>query len=424
MIQTQPNKLTRTVIFTASVGALLEAYDFTVYAYLAVTLGQVFFTPAGSQLGVVLTFITFAAGYLIRPIGGILFSHIGDRVGRKSGLIYTIIIMGAATFLIGFLPTYQMIGFMAPILLVLLRLIQGIAMGGDLPGGLTYISETTIPHGGRYTGYFLTGISFGCLLAIGAVYGLHALIGDHRFLAWGWRAVFWFSVVLSVLGLYQRRRLHESPAFELLKQQQEVQKIPISSLFKSCSPQFIKAFCLLSSYVLMVIVFTTYCPTYLHLFFKLKFNYALKLTALASVFYTLSFLGSGFLFDRLKPSLARYLPLAVLIIAPSAWGGMLLFGFYAIATVFIFVCIAFLGVSFLRPFSLIFPNPVRYTGIALAFNLLFALSGMAPAILTATIPSTSSPVLLPILLIAGTTILYIVSLLLTPSFSRRKNGSC
>ena len=208
-----------------------------------------------------LTFATFAAGYLIRPVGGILFGHIGDRIGRKAGLIFTIFIMGSATFLIGCLPTYQTIGATAPILLLLLRLIQGIAMGGDLPGGLTYISESTDTRSGRYTGYFLGGISGGCLLAIVLIYGLHTLLGNQQFLIWGWRAVFWFSLVLSIIGLYQRRKLQESPAFTQIEQQNKIQRAPIATLFKSYPLDFIKAFFLLASYVLMVCAFTVYSPT-------------------------------------------------------------------------------------------------------------------------------------------------------------------
>lgn len=407
----QARRSTYLAVFTASIGGLLEMYDFTIYAFLAPTLSHLFFSPAGPKLAIVLTFATFAVGYVVRPIGGILFGHIGDRLGRRAGLILTIFLMGGATFLIGCIPTYQQIGFVAPILLLLLRLVQGIAVGGDLPGGVTYLSEETASHRcGRYLGYLFGGINTGSLLAACAVFSLHSMLSNTNFSNWGWRIPFWFSIILSVLGLLQRRKLEESPAFKELQAQEKLQRIPFLYLFKSHWLELIKALLLLSSFVLLVVQLFLYTPTFLSHFFGLSYNYALQLNCLGIAIYILSLIFFARLSDKLGIYRMRYIILAALIISPISYYSMLEAHWWVEATVFFAIFAGFFCIGLLHPFSILFPPSIRYTGIGVTYNILFALGGTVPAILTAAIPLTKSPITLPVIFLVTTAAFYLISL--------------
>jgi MFS family permease len=398
-------------IFTSSVGGLLEMYDFTIYAFLAPTLSQLFFSDASAQLGMILTFATFAVGYLVRPLGGILFGHMGDRLGRRIGLILSIFLMGAATFLIGCLPTYKIIGLLAPILLLLLRAIQGIAVGGDLPGGMTYLSEEVTSHRcGRYLGYLFAAINLGSLLAACTIFSLHATLSPSDFFSWGWRLPFGFSIVLSFLGLMQRRKLKESSVFKQLQNQEKLQRIPFAYLFQSHLLEFIKGSFLLAPFVLIVCQVFLYTPTYLSHFFGLSYAYALQLNCLGIGCFIVAFLLFGQLSDYLGSRRMPYLILALLIISPITYYTLLSLHGWVIATVFFSFCAGFCGIGLLHPFALLFPTSIRNTGIGVTYNILFALGGTIPAILTTTIPLTRNSILLPILFLAGTTILYVFSL--------------
>lgn len=391
-------------------------YDFTIYAFLAPTLSQLFFKPTQSQLGLALTFATFAIGFLVRPLGGILFGHIGDRVGRKAGLLATIFLMGLATVLIGSLPTYDKIGLVAPALLLLLRAIQGLCVGGDLPGGMTYLSEQAAMNcKGRYLGYLFAGINMGTLLAAGIVFAVHSAINSTEFQAWGWRIPFWGSIILSLLGLYHRSQLPESTIFEHVIEQEEHHRLPIFILLTQHRRPLIKAFCLLISFVLLVCQFFVYGPTYLNYFFHLTYKHALQLNCIASACYILSFIAFGQLIDKLCKQKTAYYTLLILIIAPSSYYLLLNFGWFLPATIFFAVCGGFFSIAMLVPFTELFPPSVRYTGIGVAYNVLFALGGTIPAILTATIPHTSNPIMLPIVFGVVTAVLYIVFLWLCQS---------
>jgi MHS family proline/betaine transporter-like MFS transporter len=411
---------TAVMIFSASIGGLLEMYDFTIYAFLAPMLSQLFFKPANEKLGLILTFVTFAIGFLVRPLGGLLFGHIGDRFGRRTGLLITIFLMGLATVLIGCLPTYQQAGLAAPILLLALRATQGLCVGGDLPGGMTYLSEETADNNrGRHLGYLFAGINLGTLLAAGVIFMLHQLISSTAFMVWGWRIVFLSSLVFSLLGLWQRANLAESVAFRRLAKHERRPRLPIVTLFKEHGWPLLKAMCLLASFVLLVCQFFIYGPTYLHHFFHLSYHKALQLNCLASACYSLSFLLFGRLADRIGQRHMRYLTLLLLILSPASYYLLLQSGWWISATVLFATCGGFFSMGLLLPFNQLFPSIVRYSGVGFSYNALFALGGAVPAILTATIPLTNSPVLLPVAFLALTTLLYWVYLFMR---SRRRQS--
>ncbi|WP_395405446.1 MFS transporter (plasmid) [Arthrobacter sp. UC242_113] len=225
----------RRYVIASLVGNSLEWYDFFLYATAAaIVFGKLFF-PAGTDplVGTLGAFVGFAVGFAARPLGGILFGHIGDRVSRKSALVLTLSIMGIATFLMGLLPTYQQVGIWAPILLVILRIFQGIAAGGEWGGGVLIISENSSDQRrGLFSAFSQGGVTLGFVLASAAFY-LVQLLPEDQFMAWGWRLPFLLSVLLFGVGMYIRFRLPETKEFEQVKKTGERASVPVLAALRT-----------------------------------------------------------------------------------------------------------------------------------------------------------------------------------------------
>src|ERR1700716_580312 len=220
------------VIFASSLGTVFEWYDFYLYATLAPFFAALFF-PSGNDTAALLSaFATYAAGFLVRPFGAIIFGRIGDLVGRKYTFLVTIVVMGGATFLVGLLPTFQTIGWVAPVLLVTLPLAQGLALGGEYGGAATYVAEHSRPHERGYTTSFIqTTATLGFFLAL-VVIGLCRIYMDAKMFAdWGWRIPFLVSLILLVFSVYIRLRLSESPIFMRMKEEGKGSKAPLTDSF-------------------------------------------------------------------------------------------------------------------------------------------------------------------------------------------------
>ncbi|MCT9821244.1 MHS family MFS transporter [Microbacterium sp. W1N] len=224
----------RRVVFATVVGTTVEWYDFFIYASAAgLVFGQLFFGPAGDGIAQILSFLTVGISFLFRPLGAFLAGHLGDKYGRRLVLMLTLILMGVATTLVGLLPTYAAIGIAAPILLIFLRILQGISAGGEWGGAvLMAVEHAPKTKRGMFGASPQIGVPLGLLLASG-VMGLMALIapGD-AFLEWGWRVPFLLSVVLILVGYYIRRRVEESPVFTELAARKEETRMPIVQLFR------------------------------------------------------------------------------------------------------------------------------------------------------------------------------------------------
>jgi len=224
----------RTVVASSVVGTTVEWYDFFLYGTAAgLVFNKLYFPSEDPLVGTLLAFATFALGFVARPVGGLIFGHIGDRVGRKKTLVATMLIMGVATCLIGLVPTYESIGVAAPILLVLLRLAQGVAIGGEW-GGAVLMAVEYSPKGrrGLYGSLPQIGLALGLLLGTGAFAGLSASMTDESFLAWGWRIAFLLSAVLVVVGMFIRLKVMETPAFRKLEQGEQRATVPALELFR------------------------------------------------------------------------------------------------------------------------------------------------------------------------------------------------
>ena len=222
------------VIFASSLGTVFEWYDFYLYGSLAAIIAAQFFSGVNETTGFIFALLAFAAGFAVRPFGAIVFGRIGDMIGRKYTFLVTIVIMGISTFLVGILPSYGSIGIAAPIILIVLRLLQGLALGGEYGGAATYVAEHA-PHGkrGLYTSFIQTTATIGLLLSLVVILTVRETIGVEAFADWGWRIPFLLSIVLLGISVWIRMQLSESPLFLEMKENGTLSKAPISESFFS-----------------------------------------------------------------------------------------------------------------------------------------------------------------------------------------------
>jgi MFS family permease len=222
----------RRIIIAASLGTLFEWYDFYLYGSLAVFFGGLFFPKGNETAQLLASLATFGAGFGVRPLGAIVFGHIGDLIGRKYTFLTTMITMGLSTALVGFLPTYAGVGLVATVLLVLLRLLQGLALGGEYGGAATYVAEHVPDHKrGYYTSFIQTTATLGFFLSMGVIGTTRSLIGEANFKAYGWRIPFLLSFALLGVSLYIRLRMKESPLFTKLKSSGKTSRNPLKESF-------------------------------------------------------------------------------------------------------------------------------------------------------------------------------------------------
>ena len=220
------------VIFASSLGTVFEWYDFYLYATLAPFFAALFFPKGNDTAALLSAFATYAAGFLVRPFGALLFGRIGDLVGRKYTFLVTIVVMGSATFLVGLLPTYESIGWLAPVLLVSLRLLQGLALGGEYGGAATYVAEHAPDKRRGYdTSWIQTTATLGFFLALAVIGGARVWMDAKVFAEWGWRIPFLVSAILLVFSVYIRLRLQESPVFQKMKSEGKGSKSPLTDSF-------------------------------------------------------------------------------------------------------------------------------------------------------------------------------------------------
>src|SRR6516165_9985265 len=222
----------RKVIFASSLGTVFEWYDFYIYGTLGVFLAKYFFSNVPPNVGFIFTLLAFAAGFAVRPIGALLFGRIGDIVGRKYTFLVTMTLMGLGTFFIGVLPSYAQWGILAPVVLIALRLVQGLALGGEYGGAAIYVAEHA-PHGkrGLYTSWIQTTATLGLFMALLLILAVRNMMGEAAFADWGWRVPFLLSMVLLIVSIWIRLKLNESPIFRQMKEEGKTSKRPLSEAF-------------------------------------------------------------------------------------------------------------------------------------------------------------------------------------------------
>ncbi|MGB7542122.1 MAG: MFS transporter, partial [Burkholderiales bacterium] len=220
------------VIFASSLGTVFEWYDFYLYAVLAPFFAVLFFPPGNATAALLSAFAAYAAGFLVRPFGALLFGRVGDLVGRKYTFLITIVVMGASTFAVGLLPTYATIGWAAPVLMVTLRLLQGLALGGEYGGAATYVAEHAAHDRRGYdTSWIQTTATLGLLLALVIIGACREVMDAKEFANWGWRIPFWVTLILLAFSVYIRLKLQESPIFRKMKEEGKGSKAPLTDSF-------------------------------------------------------------------------------------------------------------------------------------------------------------------------------------------------
>ncbi len=222
----------RRVIFASSLGTVFEWYDFYLYGSLITIITKKFFSGMNDTTAFLFALLAFAAGFFVRPFGALVFGRLGDLVGRKYTFLLTIVIMGASTALVGCLPTYETVGVAAPIIFIVLRLLQGLALGGEYGGAATYIAEHAPPgRRGLYTSWIQTTATLGFFLSLLVILACRLTMGPEQFDAWGWRVPFLLSTVLLLISVYIRLQLQESPEFQEIKAEGKLSKAPLTESF-------------------------------------------------------------------------------------------------------------------------------------------------------------------------------------------------
>jgi len=222
----------RKVIFASSLGTVFEWYDFYLYGSLAAIIAKQFFAGTDPNTAFIFALLAFAAGFIVRPFGAIVFGRLGDMIGRKYTFLVTIVIMGASTFIVGLLPNYNSIGIAAPIILIILRILQGLALGGEYGGAATYVAEHA-PHDkrGAFTAWIQTTATMGLFMSLLVILGTRTAIGEEAFADWGWRIPFLLSVFLLGISVWIRMSMSESPAFLKMKAEGKTSKAPLTESF-------------------------------------------------------------------------------------------------------------------------------------------------------------------------------------------------
>jgi MHS family proline/betaine transporter-like MFS transporter len=391
----------------ASLGNAMEWFDFGIYSYLAVTLGHVFFPSGNDTVQLLSSFATFAVSFLVRPLGGMVFGPMGDRVGRKKVLALTMILMAVGTFAIGLIPSYASIGFWAPTLLILFRLVQGFSTGGEYGGASTFIAEYAPDRRRGFFGSFLElGTLAGYIGAAGLVTGLTSVLGSAGMEAWGWRVPFLVAGPIGLVGLYLRLRLDETPAFQKLEDDsvhraseaastgETTAKGDLANVFRQQWPMLILCVCLVGAYNITDYMLLSYMPTYLSDEMGYSETHGLLLLIATMVVLMLVVNQVGRLSDRIgrKPLLMAGM-LGFLVLSVPAFvlvgqgslvavsGGMLMLGLSL-------VCL--LG-TMSAALPALFPTQVRYGALSVGYNLSASLfGGTTPLVITALISATGS----------------------------------
>ncbi|WED43774.1 MFS transporter [Legionella cardiaca] len=376
------------VVIPGLLGNVLEWYDFALYGYFAAILTPLFFPNKDTTLALITTFSVFAIGFLVRPIGAVVFGYIGDRFGRKQALSSAIILMAIPTTLIGLLPTYQQIGILAPIFLIVCRLLQGLAVGGEFTGSMVYLLEHAPDSKRGFYGALAMASAF-CGLLLGAV---AATIVEFFSVIWIWRIPFLLSILLGGLGLYLRIRMPESPIFEQLKKNHQVTTNPFKDIFRAHSLLILKGMALVILPSTAFYLTFLYLATYLNYFLTVSLPHAMIINTLTLAVLIIACPLIGLLADKigkwqvLMVGAVSFLFLSIplyLLLKEGSTDAI-----FVSQTIFAFMVA--LSYAVIPAILLeLFPIAFRYTGLSLSYNLANAFfGGTSAAVATSLIHAT------------------------------------
>jgi len=415
----------RRVVVASFVGTAIEWYDFFLYGTAAaLVFNKLFFPNFSPVAGTMAAFATYAVGFFARPLGGIVFGHFGDRIGRKSMLVTTLMMMGVATFLIGVLPTYEQAGVIAPLLLVFLRFVQGLGVGGEWGGAVLMVVEHAAKgRRGLYASWVQAGVPVGMLLAT-AVFQAFAMLPEAEFLSWGWRVPFLLGIVLTAIAFFIRLKVMESPLFEQAKAIRPAPKLPLLDVIRSHPRNILLAMGFRMGENACFYIFTVWVLSYATQILGMSRTVLLNGVLLGSALQLIAIP----LFGRLSDALGRkpvYLG-GALALAAFAFPFFWMVDTRSIALIWLAIILGMIvHAAMYGPqaayLSELFGTRTRYTGVSLGYQLASPLSGgMAPLIASALIGwSGGNPWPIAVYLI-GMAVLTIVCVLLADETSRQE----
>lgn len=409
---------------TASfIGNFVEWFDYAAYGYLAVTISVVFFPESAPQTALLMTFALFAISFLIRPLGGFIWGHIGDRVGRREALSWSILLMSGATFCIALLPSYNMIGIWAPILLLLMRLVQGFSASGEYAGASAFLVEyAPANRRGLYAAVVPASTATGLLLGSLMAALLTGMLSAEDMQSWGWRIPFLLAAPMGLIGRYIRTKLEDSPAFKELAEEDQVIKAPVSSLFREHWRRLLLASGAVLLNAVGFYVILSYMPTYLSQELGLDETRSYIATTVALATYIGFIFLTGMLSDRFgrKKVLMSASILFVLLTVPAFMlletGSFLLI---ILVQIMLGAMLTLNDGTLPSYLAEMFPTRVRYSGFAVSFNLSNALfGGTAPFVATLLI-ATSGNLLAPGWYLMGAAVISLIAVACSVETSKK-----
>lgn len=422
------NDMLKRAVGAAALGNAMEWFDFGVYSYLAVTIGKVFFANASNTAQLIAAFGTFAAAFLVRPIGGLVFGPLGDRIGRQKVLAMTMIMMSIGTFCIGLIPSYASIGIMAPILLLVARLVQGFSTGGEYGGAATFIAEYSTDKRRGFMGSFLEfGTLGGYLLGAGFVTVLTSVLPEQTMLDWGWRVPFFIAAPLGLFGLYVRLKLEETPAFQQHMEKQEAlehskPRLTLMQMLKTYRKPMLKCIGLVLLFNVSNYMLTSYMPSYLTGILGMgELSSLLLIMVVMFVMMPLT-LFWGHWADRLgrRPVIGAgavglillAIPCMMLVTSGNMWlvfAGLIVLG--VLHTCF----------SGTMPATLpaLFVTDIRYSALAIGFNLSVSLFGGTTPLITAWLVDTTHNLMMPAYYLMGAGVVGLLTVLTLHESARK-----
>jgi MHS family proline/betaine transporter-like MFS transporter len=373
------------VTFLLSLGSGFEYYDFIIFALMSGTLSQLFFEQANSELiNMMNVYMVFAIGYVARPFGGIVFAAIGDKEGRKKSFMLIVVLMAMSSLFIGFLPTYEVIGRTAPLILIILRVVQGISFGAELPGAITIVAECSDKNKrAKHTSFIISGVSLGSVMATGVSYFLNKLLSPAQILDWGWRIPFILGGLLAIVNYFIRREINETPEFiknkKIFSHQNYIS--PIVFLFKNYSVNVCIGIFLTAGTGILIIT-NLFFPVYIHKMFGYE-----KAEIFSAI--TWGVLWCAFIIPTLGKRADKKGPFSIyklgaisafLLLLPMM--NLLKQGEYALLILFFILyqtIVAALMAGYMPTMVRLFPTTVRQTGISFCYNITYALMGLIPS---------------------------------------------
>ena len=400
------------ITFLTSIGAGLEYYDFVIFAMLAGYLSQKFFPNTNHYAALMETFAVFAVGYIVRPLGGVIFGVLGDRFGRKNVFLSSILLMSVATLLMGLVPSYESIGISATVIFTLLRVLQGISIGAELPGSLTFLSEHVgEKHRGTHCGFMVSSIGIGASLGSFIIYILTEMLTKNEILSWGWRIPFLIGSIVGLIGFFIRKNTTETPCFE---QQKEHPKFALFELLKKYPKQTVFGIGIVL-FPISFIIFFLCMPSFLHDVYGYKVSDICLLMTIGYIWSAILIPIFGWLSDYVTRKRLLFVSVLCFIVFGFPFFGILAYksSFALIAFLLLYqTLIAAMAGCYFAMLPENFPTSVRFTGVAFCYNIACLCAAFVPMAANYILKQTQMPEYISLLLIAIAIITAICTILM------------